>query len=224
MRISVIIPALNEEEAIGRVIKEIPDHVNEVIVVDNGSTDNTAKRSKEAGARCIFEKRKGYGYACLAGISAVENPDIVVFLDGDYSDYPEEMDLLINPIKEEGYDFVIGSRIKGLEKGAMPFYAVFANLFFGLLIKMFYGVKFTDLGPFRAIKYDKLLELDMQDKTYGWTVEMQIKAIKRKFKIKEVDVRYKKRLGKSKVTGSFTASIKAATKICWMIVNRGLRS
>ena len=218
-KISVIIPALNEEEAIGKVIKDIPEHVNEIIVVDNGSTDNTAKISREAGARVVFEKRKGYGYACLAGISAVKDPDIVVFLDGDYSDYPEDIDLLINPIIEEGYDFVVGSRIKRLEEGAMPFYAIFANLFFGFLIKLFYGVKFTDLGPFRAIKYDRLLELDMQDKTYGWTVEMQIKAIKKNFKIKEVDVRYKRRLGKSKITGSLTVSVKAAIKICWMIVN-----
>jgi glycosyltransferase involved in cell wall biosynthesis len=218
MRISVVIPALNEEEAISRVIKDIPGYVGEIIVVDNGSDDRTAEEAGKAGARVIFEGNRGYGYACLAGIAAVGKPDILVFLDGDYSDYPEDMDALVEPIVKENYDLVIGSRIERREKGAMPLHAVAANIFFGFLIRLLYGVRVTDLGPFRAVKYHKLLELDMGEKRYGWTAEMQVKGIKMGYRIKEVPVRYRKRIGKSKVSGSLIASLKAGLKILHTIV------
>lgn len=218
MRISVIIPALNEEESISLVINEIPGYVNEIIVVDNGSKDNTPEVARNTGAKVISEKKKGYGHACLAGISVVSAPDIIVFLDGDYSDYPGDINLLVDPIISEGYDFVVGSRIKRRENNAIPIHSVAANIFFGILIQILYGVKFTDLGPFRAIKYDRLLELGMQHGAYGWTAEMQVKAAKMGFKIKEVNVRYRRRLGTSKVTGSPRASITAAIVIFWTIL------
>ncbi len=218
MRIAVIIPALNEEEAISRVVEDVPDYVDEILVVDNGSTDETAVKAREAGARVIREDKKGYGYACLAGIKAAEAPDIVVFLDGDYSDYPEDMDSLLKPIIKDGYDLVIGSRMKYREKGAMLPHAVAANLFFSLLIRLLYGVRFTDLGPFRAVKYDKLLALNMREMRYGWTAEMQLKAVKKGYRVKEVPVRYRKRLGRSKVSGSPWASLKAALKIFQTII------
>jgi len=218
LRIAVIIPALNEEEAISRVVEDVPDYVDEILVVDNGSTDETAVKAREAGARVIREDKKGYGYACLAGIKAAEAPDIVVFLDGDYSDYPEDMDSLLKPIIKDGYDLVIGSRMKYREKGAMLPHAVAANLFFSLLIRLLYGVRFTDLGPFRAVKYDKLLALNMREMRYGWTAEMQLKAVKKGYRVKEVPVRYRKRLGRSKVSGSPWASLKAALKIFQTII------
>lgn len=214
----MVIPALNEEDAITKVISEIPEYVYEVIVVDNGSTDSTRERALKAGARVVREDRKGYGYACLAGIKAAKNPDVIVFMDGDYSDYPQDMDILLKPIIEEGYDMVIGSRILKREKGAMLPHAVAANAFFGLLIRVLYGVKFTDLGPFRAVKYRRLLDLDMKEMRYGWTVEMQLKAVKKGYKIKEVPVRYRKRIGRSKVSGSILASLKAALRICFTIL------
>jgi glycosyltransferase involved in cell wall biosynthesis len=218
MRISVVIPTLNEEGAISRVIKDIPGYVKEIIVVDNCSSDNTAEEAGKAGARVISESNRGYGYACLAGIAAAGKPDILVFLDGDYSDYPEDMDMLVEPIVKDGYDLVIGSRIERMEKGAMAPHAAAANMFFGFLIRLLYGVRVTDLGPFRAIKHPKLLELEMREKRYGWTVEMQVKAIKKGYRIKEVSVRYRKRIGKSKVSGSVIASLKAAFKILLTIV------
>ncbi len=218
MRIAVIIPALNEEEAVSRVVEDVPDYVDEILVVDNGSTDETAVKAREAGARVIREDKKGYGYACLAGIKAAEAPDVVVFLDGDYSDYPEDMDSLLKPIIKDGYDLVIGSRMKYREKGAMLPHAVAANLFFSLLIRLLYGVRFTDLGPFRAVKYDKLLALNMREMRYGWTAEMQLKAVKKGYRVKEVPVRYRKRLGRSKVSGSPWASLKAALKIFQIII------
>lgn len=213
MRISVVIPALNEEEAVSRVIRDIPTYVDEIIVVDNGSTDSTAEIAKNAGARVLHEEKKGYGYACLAGIRAASRPDILVFLDGDYSFYPEDMDSLIEPVIKDGYDMVIGSRVEKRESGAMPLHAVAANLFFGVLIRLLYGVKVKDLGPFRSVKYNKMQELVMQEMRYGWTAEMLVKAIKKGYKIREVSVRYRRRIGESKVSGSPTASLKAGIKI-----------
>lgn len=217
MRIAVVIPALNEEEAISRVVEEVPGYVDEIIVVDNGSTDGTAQKAREAGARVIREERRGYGHACLAGIRAAGSPDIVVFLDGDCSDYPEDMDVLIEPIIREGYDMVIGSRMKHRERGAMLPHAAAANVFFSLLIRLLYGVRFTDLGPFRAVKYRRLLELDMREMRYGWTAEMQLKAVRKGFRVKEVPVRYRKRIGRSKVSGSPWSSLKAAFRILHII-------
>ena len=224
-KIDVIIPAFNEEQSIDFVLSDIPcDIINEIVVVDNNSTDSTADKAKSKGATVLFEREKGYGNACLRGIeyinskSVSEQPDIVVFLDADYSDYPEELIDLIRPIEEDGYDLVIGSRTKGRrEKGAMLPQAVFGNFLATWLIKMLYSVKFTDLGPFRAIKYRKLIGLNMRDRTYGWTVEMQVKAAKNGFKCIEVPVSYRKRIGVSKITGTVRGSFKAGYKIIWTI-------
>lgn len=220
--IDVIIPAFNEEKSIGLVLSDIPkDIVREVIVCNNASTDQTGKVALEAGATVVYQSAKGYGNACLKGLEYIEQkdikPDIVVFLDGDYSDHPEEISKLVRPITE-GFDLVIGSRALGdMERGAMMPQQVFGNWLATNLIKMIYNYSFTDLGPFRAIKYDKLKELGMEDKTFGWTVEMQVKAAKKKFKCKEVPVRYRKRVGVSKVSGTVRGTILAGHKILWTI-------
>jgi len=224
-KILVIIPAYNEEDSIGKVIKDIPkDLVNEIVVVNNNSTDKTPTNAESAGATVVNEMRRGYGYACLKGIKYAESlgengrPDIIVFLDGDYSDYPEDIRGLIKPIIENDIDMVIGSRTLGnAEKGALLPQQVFGNWLAITLIKLLYGMKFTDLGPFRAIKFNKLLELNMVDKTYGWTVEMQVKAAKQKFRCTEVPVNYRKRIGVSKIAGTVSGSIKAGYKILWTI-------
>ncbi len=222
-KVDVIIPVFNEEQSIGLVLKDIPvDTINEVVVVNNGSTDNTVEVAKSAGATVVDQNLKGYGNACLKGIdyivSKAQPPDIVVFLDGDYSDHPEELSTLLKPITEEGYDLVIGSRTTGnQEKGAMLPQAVFGNFLATFLIKTLYGLRFTDLGPFRAIKYEKLLSLNMQDRTFGWTVEMQVKAAKNGLRCTEVPVSYRKRIGVSKITGTLTGTVKAGYKIIWTI-------
>ncbi|MCY3986717.1 MAG: glycosyltransferase family 2 protein [Candidatus Dadabacteria bacterium] len=219
----VIIPALNEEVSIGRVIADIPkEFVAEVVVVNNGSSDSTAKIASDFGATVVNEERKGYGHACLAGIDYIKNssylPDIIVFLDGDYSDYPGEIKHLLLPLTEGGYDLVIGSRTIGeRQKGALLPQAIVGNYIATRLIKLFYGVSFTDLGPFRAMRYEKLLSLDMRDRTFGWTVEMQVKAAKRGFRCTEVPVSYRKRIGTSKITGTIAGSFMAGVKIIWMI-------
>lgn len=220
-RISVLIPALNEEDSIGLVIGDIPkDLVEEIIVINNASTDNTHKVAEKAGTTVLFEGSRGYGSACLKGVEYLnlkpktERPKIVVFLDGDYSDHPEELPDIIDPIVNENYDFVIGSRATGSrEPGAMLPQALFGNWLATTLIRFIYSVKFTDLGPFRAIKYDKLVELGMTDKTFGWTVEMQIKAVKKGLKWKELPVSYRKRIGVSKITGTISGTIEAGYKI-----------
>lgn len=216
--IKVIIPAFNEEDSINHVISEIPEVVSEIIVVSNNSTDNTETVAKKAGATVLREERMGYGYACLKGLSYIASqeitPEIIVFLDGDYSDYPEELLKIIDPIVHKDIDMVIGARDKKLrEPGSMTIPQIFGNWLATSLMRLFFGAKFTDLGPFRAIKYDKLLELNMQDKTYGWTVEMQLKAIKKQFSYTEVPVKYKKRIGISKVSGTIKGAIFAGVKI-----------
>ncbi len=224
-RILVIIPAFNEAESIGKVVGDIPEGlVEEVIVVNNSSTDRTEENAKAAGATVVREGRKGYGFACLAGLAYVaekpegRQPDIIVFLDGDYSDYPDQMGEVVAPIIEEDYDMVIGSRTLGnRERGSMQPQQVFGNWLATTLIRLFYRKKYTDLGPFRAIKYDKLLALGMKDQTYGWTVEMQLKAAKKKYKITEVAVHYRKRIGVSKVTGTVKGTILAGYKILYWI-------
>ena len=179
-KIVVIIPAFNEEESISKVIEDIPEIVDEIIVVSNNSTDNTEANAQKAGATVLVEHQKGYGYACLKGMDYVakqgEHPDIIVFLDGDYSDYPEELTKIVQPIIEEDIDFVVGARTKKLrEDGSMTIPQIFGNWLATTLMKLLFRSTFTDLGPFRAIKYSKLLALKMEDKTYGWTVEMQLK-------------------------------------------------
>ncbi|CAL2079207.1 dolichol-phosphate hexosyltransferase [Tenacibaculum sp. 190524A05c] len=216
--IKVIIPAYNEEDSIGKVIKDIPEIVDEIIVVSNNSTDNTELNAKNAGATVLKENRKGYGYACLKGMDYIagqdEKPSIIVFLDGDYSDYPEQLTEIIEPIVNQDIDFVIGSRVQRLrEKGSMTPQQVFGNWLATFLMKLFFGAKFTDLGPFRAIKYNKLLDLNMEDKTYGWTVEMQLKAIKRNYSYVEIPVKYRNRIGVSKVSGTVKGTILAGVKI-----------
>ncbi len=216
--IKVIIPAFNEEDSIGKVIAEIPSIVSEIVVVSNNSTDNTIEKARETGATVLSESSQGYGYACLRGMKYIaeqsKKPDIIVFMDGDYSDYPEELSKLVQPIIEEDVDFVIGARAKSLrEKGSMTPQQVFGNQLATGLMRLFFGARFTDLGPFRAIKYDKLLALEMEDKTYGWTVEMQLKALKKKLSYTEVPVRYKKRIGVSKVSGTVKGTIFAGVKI-----------
>ena len=216
--IKVIIPAYNEQNSIAKVINDIPKIVDEVIVINNNSADNTEINAKKAGATVLIERRKGYGYACLKGMDYIAKqktkPEIVVFLDGDYSDYPEQLTAIINPIIKENIDFVIGSRVKELrEDGAMTPQQIFGNWLATSLMKLFFGAKFTDLGPFRAIKYNKLLALKMEDKTYGWTVEMQLKALKQKLNYTEVPMKYRNRIGVSKVSGTVKGSIFAGIKI-----------
>jgi len=217
-KIKVIIPAYNEQDSIANVIHDIPKNVEEIIVVNNNSTDNTVVNAESAGATVLTENKRGYGYACLKGMDYIANlidkPDIIVFLDGDYSDYPEELTKLTAPIINQDIDFVIGSRVKRLrEGGSMTPQQVFGNWLATFLMKLFFGAKFTDLGPFRAIKYNKLLALNMEDKTYGWTVEMQLKALKQKLSYIEVPVRYKQRIGVSKVSGTVKGTIFAGFKI-----------
>ena len=216
--IKVIIPAYNEAASIGNVVHAIPEIVSEVIVVSNNSTDNTRRVASEAGATVLSESKRGYGYACLKGIEYISEqsklPDIVVFLDGDFSDYPEELSKIVAPIIEKDIDLVIGARVGYLrEKGAMTFPQLFGNWLATSLMKLFFNSKFTDLGPFRAIKYSKLLALEMEDKTYGWTVEMQLKALKRNYSYVEVPVQYRNRIGVSKVSGTIKGAIFAGIKI-----------
>ncbi len=222
--VDVIIPAYNEGLSIGKVIKAIPGGlVRDVIVCNNNSTDDTALRASEAGAIVVNQPSRGYGNACLAAMKFISDrplssqPEIVVFMDGDYSDYPEEITLILQPILD-GKDMVIGSRVLGKsEHGAMTIPQQFGNWLSTRLIRILFGFRFTDLGPFRAIRWQNLLELDMQDKTYGWTVEMQVKALKQKLKCAEVPVSYRKRIGTSKVSGTIKGTILAGYKILWTI-------
>ncbi|MCT4559895.1 MAG: glycosyltransferase family 2 protein [Crocinitomicaceae bacterium] len=216
-KIVVVIPAFNEEKSIAKVIADIPkDWVSDTIVVNNNSTDRTEQVAHEAGAIVLSEKRKGYGWACLTGIAKAEElkAEIIVFMDGDYSDYPQELPLVVGPILDQDMDMVIGSRALGKkEKGSLTPQQVFGNWLATQLIRLFYSAKFTDLGPFRAMKMSSLMALNMQDKTYGWTIEMQIKAVKHKMKFTEVAVNYKKRIGVSKVSGTVKGTILAGIKI-----------
>ena len=216
--VKVIIPAYNEAAAISKVIGDIPNFVQETIVVDNGSTDPTSEVAKRAGATVLIEPNKGYGFACLKGIEYIQNSnqktDIIVFIDGDYSDYPQQMSEIIAPILNQNIDFVLGSRKKNLSgKGAMLPQQRFGNWLATNLMRLFFDSKFTDLGPFRAIKYQVLKQLSMKDKTYGWTVEMQLKILKQNFTYMEVPVKYRNRIGVSKVSGTLKGTIFAGVKI-----------
>ena len=214
---------LNEQRSIGLVLDDLPSAAK-VVVVDNGSTDEGAAIANSKGATVIHEPQRGYGKACLTGIEYVSkqvtDPEstIVAFIDGDYSDHPDELPNLISKIVDEDFDFVIGSRSKGSrEKGAMHFQAIFGNWLACLLMRIFWGAKFSDLGPFRAIRYQSLLDLEMQDENFGWTIEMQIKAVQQKLKTVEIPVSYRQRIGVSKISGTISGTFRAGQKILWTI-------
>lgn len=216
--IDVLIPAYNEQDAIGKVVREIPEFVRNIVVVNNDSTDNTKFNASRAGAIVVDEAQKGYGMACLTGIEYIKSlkvpPDILVFLDGDYSDYPEEMEDVVRPIIEGKADFVVGSRTKGKSAtGSMTFQQIFGNRLATALMRLIYKADYSDLGPFRAIAWEKLLALDMKDETYGWTIEMQIKALQHRLKVQEVPVNYKQRIGTSKISGTVKGTVMAGYKI-----------
>ena len=222
--IKVIIPAYNEQNSISKVIRDIPrEWVQEIVVVNNNSNDDTVETAQGAGATVLQETRQGYGFACLRGIAYLEQqaqpPDIVVFMDADYSDHPEELPLVVAPIINDEADLVIGSRALGTrERGSMTVPQVFGNWLATRLMKWLYGATFTDLGPFRAIRYPALLSLNMQDQTYGWTVEMQLKAAKHGLRCVEVPVSYRQRIGVSKVSGTVKGTLLAGYKIIWTII------
>jgi glycosyltransferase involved in cell wall biosynthesis len=222
--IKVIIPAYNEQNSIGKVIRDIPRKwVQEIVVVNNNSNDDTVETAQGAGATVLQEPRQGYGFACLRGIAYLEQqtqpPDIVVFMDADYSDHPEELPQVVAPIINDEADLVIGSRALGTrEQGSMTVPQVFGNWLATRLMKWLYGASFTDLGPFRAIRYPALLSLNMQDQTYGWTVEMQLKAAKHGLRCTEVPVSYRQRIGVSKVSGTVKGTLLAGYKIIWTII------
>ena len=225
----VIIPALNEEQALPHVLRDLPV-VGRVIVVDNGSTDATAEFAARDGALVVKEPRRGYGSACLCGLNEIERliaagastPRIVVFVDADYSDHPDLLPKLVAPILAGAADFVLGSRLLGeREPGAMPFVSLFGNRFACFLMRILFGAKFTDLGPFRAIAYEKLRELSMCDTNFGWTIEMQIKAVRAGLTCIEIPVPYRCRIGQSKISGTISGVVKAGTKILWTIARYG---
>lgn len=224
--VAVIIPALNEESSLPLVLGDLPD-VGRVIVVDNGSTDATAKVAAEAGAIVIREPRRGYGAACLRGIATLcadgsPLPRVVVFVDGDYSDHPELLPELVKPIVMGEADFVLGSRLLGKrEPGAMPPQSLFGNRLACFLMRHLFDGRYTDLGPFRAIEYQALVGLGMVDRDFGWTVEMQIKALRAGLRIVEIPVPYRRRIGRSKISGSLTGTLKAGSKILYVIGKYG---
>ena len=223
-RIAVIIPALNEEKAIGQVISEIPSWVDQIIVADNGSIDTTAEMARLAGAQVVREPERGYGAACLAAIRVLEDVDIVVFVDGDLSDYPEDMAQLVDPITSTGMDLVIASRAIGKrEAGSLTPQQLFGNWLATFLIRIVWRARFTDLGPFRAIKHDALKQLNMRDRNYGWTVEMQVRAIEEGLTYLEVPARYRRRIGQSKVSGTVRGTVMAGYKILSLIGRHALR-
>ncbi|MEJ2657817.1 MAG: glycosyltransferase family 2 protein [Desulfobacterales bacterium] len=212
VKVSVVIPTLNEARAIGGVVRAVPaDRVRNIFVVDNGSTDDTAEQAKLAGARVIHEPRRGYGSACLAGARAARDSDVIVFLDGDHSDDPRQLDAIATPVVQDRSDLVIGSRLKGkLERGAMPLHGRLGNRLVVMLLRLLYGVRISDIGSFRAIKTNVLFDLKMEQMTYGWPVEMVAKAARRGLRIQSVPIDYRRRIGTSKVTGTVKGTIMAA--------------
>ncbi len=223
-RISVIIPAQDEEGAIAKVIAAVPSWVDDIVVADNASADQTAECARAAGAQVVRETEPGYGAACLAGIAALGPTDVVVFVDGDHSDYPEDMASLVDPILAGRADLVIGSRALGeREAGSMTPPQLFGNWLATRLIRLVWGVRYTDLGPFRAVAAEQLDRLGMVDRTYGWTVEMQIKAIEKCLRVLEVPVRYRRRIGVSKISGTVRGTVMAGVKILSIVGRHGLR-
>lgn len=227
LRSAVVIPVFNERESLPLVVRAIPRAaVAEIVVVDNGSTDDTPLVARGLPVRLVREERRGYGRACLAGIAALAPapPDVVVFLDGDYSDHPEELPRLLDAIRS-GADLVIGSRALGdREPGALLPQARWGNALACFLIRVLYGHRYTDLGPFRAIRWHALRKLGMRDETFGWTVEMQVKALRHGLRVAEVPVSYRRRVGVSKITGTVSGTVKAGAKILWTIARYGFLS
>jgi glycosyltransferase involved in cell wall biosynthesis len=220
VRVSVIIPTHNEAQAIGRVLADLPSNlVTEVIVVDSNSTDGTPDLARKMGAQVILEPRRGYGRACLIGLANAQNPDVVVFLDGDYSDRPSELPIILAPIIEGRADITLGSRFGKSNPGALPWHQSFGNRLAARLIRLLYGVKVTDLGPFRAGRADVLRALALEEATYGWAVEMIVKGAIEGFRIVEVSVSYHPRIGKSKISGTLKGTIGAS----WFILSRIVR-
>ncbi|MEM8864169.1 MAG: glycosyltransferase family 2 protein [Planctomycetota bacterium] len=229
-RIAVIVPAFNEEASLPLVLGDLPA-VGHVVVVDNNSTDATAQVATECGATVIEEPRRGYGSACLAGIRAVKElqatsetpPEVIVFLDGDYSDHPEELPMLVAPLFAGEADLVLGSRLAGdRERGAMPPQSVWGNRLACFLMRLLFGARYTDLGPFRAIRIDALNQIGMVDTNFGWTIEMQIKAVQHGLRVQEIPVRYRRRVGVSKISGTVSGTVRAGTKILWTVARYGL--
>jgi len=220
--VDVVIPALNEEEALPKVLAALPwQRVRRVVVADNGSTDGTRRVAEEGGASVVREPERGYGAACLRALAELseEPPDIVVFLDGDFSDYPEELLLLIQPIVDQEADLVIGSRARGKrEGGSLTPQQIFGNALACKLLAWIYGVQYTDLGPFRAIRWSTLEAFEMSDRGYGWTLEMQIKAARGRARHREVPVSYRRRIGESKISGTIRGSVGAGTKILYTMM------
>jgi glycosyltransferase involved in cell wall biosynthesis len=220
-RIGVLIPTKNEEQSIALVLRAIPtQHKPHVLVVDNNSSDQTVQLAKQNGAVVLQENLPGYGNVMLRGLRYFEDRsvDIMVFLDGDYSDYPGEMSKLIDPIINDGYDMVLSTRLNPLfDKTSLPLHVVYGNKFCVFWMNTFFGTKYTDLGPFRAIRYDRLVQLKMKDQNYGWTAEMQAKAGIHRLRVKEIPVRYRKRVGASKISGTLKGSILAGSKILYTI-------
>ncbi len=231
--VDVIIPALNEEQSISLVLNDLPN-VRRTIVVDNGSTDATAKVASELGAHVVSQPQRGYGAACLKGLAVIRQailsdewapPRVVVFLDADYSDYPEKLPELVEPIIAGRADFILSSRLLGdREPGAMPPQSVYGNKLACALMRLLFGARYTDLGPFRAIDYDKLCDLRMSDENFGWTIEMQIKAARAKLRTVEIPVPYRARVGASKISGTFSGTIKAGSKILYTIAKYRLQT
>jgi len=214
--ITVIIPALNEQEAVGKVIRELPEFIDQIIVVDNGSIDQTSRVAREAGAAVIYESKKGYGSACQAGIAAIQETDIVAFMDGDYSDYPGEIIQLIEPVARGAAALAIGSRKNS--RSSLPNHQQWGNKFACYLIRLLHGYSFEDLGPMRCLRYELLKDINMSDPDFGWTAEMQLKVSAMGQKIIQIPVNYRNRIGTSKISGTVKGSILAGYKILWWTV------
>ena len=224
--VDVLIPALNEEPSIGKVVAAMPAGVRRVVVVDNGSTDATASVAREAGAEVVAEPRRGYGSACLAGMAHVRRtgpPDVLVFVDADFSDHPEQMHRLVDPITEDRMDLMIGSRVLGqAEAGSLNLVQRFGNALATTLVRWFFGVRFTDLGPFRAVRWTALERLEMDDRDFGWTVQMQARAAARGLRCGEAPVDYRRRIGQSKISGTVRGVAMAGSKILYTIGKEAL--